>query len=232
MEIGSPQWRQMVVDGASELGVAVSSDQVRQLEQHAKELLAWNQSVNLTAITEPREVAVKHCLDAIAPAPLISDGARVLDAGSGGGFPGIPIKIMRSDVSVSLVDSVRKKVSFLKYAIRTLGLKEIHAVHGRLEDLGASPQYREKYDLVVCRAFSSLETFVSLAVPFLRTGGRLLAMKGPQAEHGHEMPMLQEDGTVCFGNRIFYTRTVLYSLPYLDAKRSLVWLIPKIRSAT
>jgi 16S rRNA (guanine527-N7)-methyltransferase len=135
---------------------------------------------------------------------------------------------MRSDVSMTLVDSVRKKVSFLKHAIRTLGLKKIHAVHGRLEDLGRSPQYRGKYDLVICRAFSSLDNFVLLSLPFLREGGRLLALKGPQAEQGYEMPKLEEDGTVLFGDTVFYTRTVPYALPYLEAKRSMVWLIPKV----
>jgi len=228
VEIESEKWRDVVMDGALELGVSVSSNQARLLQRHAVELMQWNHSVNLTAITDPEEVAVKHCVDALAPCPLIGESVRILDAGSGGGFPGIPVKIMRSDVSMTLIDSVRKKVSFLKHAIRTLGLKEIHAVHGRLEDLGRSPQYRGKYDLVICRAFSSLEKFVSLAIPFLGNGGRLLALKGPQAEHGHEMPKLEDDGTVFFGNTVFYTRTVPYTLPYLDAKRSLVWLIPKI----
>jgi 16S rRNA (guanine527-N7)-methyltransferase len=190
--------------------------------------MQWNRTVNLTAITDPEKVAVKHFVDALAPSPLIGDGVRILDAGSGGGFPGIPIKIMRSDVSMTLMDSVRKKVSFLKHAIRTLGLKEVHAVHGRLEDLGRSPQYRGNYDLVICRAFSSLEKFVSLAIPFSRQGGRLLALKGPQAEHGHEMPKLEEGGTVSFGKTVFYPRTVPYRLPFIDAKRSLVWLIPKV----
>ena len=216
--------------GALELGVRVSSHQVRLLERHAVELMQWNRSVNLTAITDPEEMAVKHYVDALASTPMIGDGVRILDAGSGGGFPGIPIKVLRSEVPMTLIDSVRKKVSFLKHAIRTLGLKEIHAVQGRLEDLGASPQYNGRYDLVMCRAFSSLETFVSLALPFLRKGGRLLALKGPQAEH--ELPKRRADGTISMANTVFYTRTVSYTLPYCNAKRSLVWLVPKIDGPT
>ncbi len=217
----------MVIDGAMQLDITVSANQARKLGQHAKELIQWNQTSNLTTITDPQDVAIKHFVDAIAPIPLIGEGVRVLDAGSGGGFPGIPLKIMRPDVQVTLVDSVRKKVSFLKYTIRTLGLTDIHVVHGRLEDLGRSQQYRAKFNLVVCRAFSSLEKFVSLAVPFLDQGGRLLAMKGPRVEHCHEAPSSFDDGTVFFGSRCFFIHTVSYKLPLIDGRRNLVLLIPK-----
>jgi 16S rRNA (guanine527-N7)-methyltransferase len=137
VKIDSEQWRQTVIQGALASGVDVSDDQARIMGRHAVELLQWNRTTNLTAITDPLDVAVKHYVDAVAVAPWIDRGARILDAGSGGGFPGIPLCILRPDLSVTLVDSVRKKVSFLKYAIRMLGLTGIDAVHGRLEDLGA-----------------------------------------------------------------------------------------------
>jgi 16S rRNA (guanine(527)-N(7))-methyltransferase RsmG len=137
------------------------------------------------------------------PAPWIDRGARILDAGSGGGFPGIPLCILRPDLSVTLVDSVRKKVSFLKYAIRMLGLTGIDAVHGRLEDLGALPLYRGNYDVVVCRAFSALDEFAKLTLPYISPSGRLLAMKGPQADHDHEAKNHRGDGTIILGGRTF-----------------------------
>lgn len=194
--------------------------------RHALELLQWSRVTNLTTITEPLDVAVKHYVDALAAAPWIGNRARVLDAGSGGGFPGIPLTILRPDLSVTLVDSVRKKVTFLKHAIRTLGLSGIDAVHGRLEDLCLLPQYAGKFDRVVCRAFSSLEDFANLTLPFLSPGGCLLAMKGPQVDHAHETANQKDDGSIVLGGTSFSMRIHRYRLPLLDARRSLVVLTP------
>jgi 16S rRNA (guanine527-N7)-methyltransferase len=215
-----------VIEGASGLGLDVSADQARTMGRHALELLQWSRVTNLTTIIDPMEVAVKHYVDALAAAPWIGDKARVLDAGSGGGFPGIPLAILRPDLSVTLVDSVRKKVSFLKHAIRTLGLSGIDAVHGRLEDLGPLPEYRGKFDRVVCRAFSSLEDFANLTLPFLSAGGCLLAMKGPQANHACETTTQKDGGAIILGGRPYWMRTHRYRLPFLDARRSLVMLTP------
>jgi 16S rRNA (guanine527-N7)-methyltransferase len=164
MVIDSQRWRSAVIDGARELGLSVTDRQVRQMQAHAMDLLQWNRTTNLTAITDPRDMAVKHYLDALAPAPWIGKAARLLDAGAGGGFPGIPLKIIRPDLAVTLVDSVRKKVSFLKHAIRTLELADTVAVHGRLEQLGNHADFRGQYDVVVCRAFSSLADLTDMTM--------------------------------------------------------------------
>jgi 16S rRNA (guanine527-N7)-methyltransferase len=224
VEINSEQWRQTVIRGASACGLEGTAEQARFMQRHALELLNWNRTTNLTAITDPLGVAVKHYVDSLAAALWIGRGARILDAGSGGGFPGIPLKIMRPDLTLTLVDSVRKKVSFLKYAIRTLNLKGITAVQGRLEELGSLQPYRNNYDLVVCRAFSSLEDFTRLTLPFLSAGGSLLAMKGPQAEHDHDD--LTADGTILLGGTSFSMQIHRYRLPRLDARRRLVRLTP------
>ena len=226
MIIDSEQWRQTVIDGALALGLDLSVDQARTMGRHALELLQWNRVTNLTTITDPLDVALKHYVDAVAAAAWIGDGARVLDAGSGGGFPGIPLNIVRPDLSVTLVDSVRKKVSFLKHAIRSLGLNGIDAVHGRLEDLGLLPGYRGKYDLVVCRAFSSLDDFVTLALPFLTCGGSLLAMKGRGMDCGGDPLNLSDPGTFTCGGVSFAMQIHRYRLPLLDDQRSLVLLTP------
>ena len=125
-----------------------------------------------------------------------------------------------------MVDSVRKKVSFLKHAVRTLGLSGIDAVHGRLEDLGLLPEYRGTFDRVVCRAFSSLEDFASLTLPFLSPGGCLLAMKGPQASFANETVDQKDDGVITLGDTSFSVHIQRYRLPFLDAQRSLVRLTP------
>ena len=226
MEIDSEKWRQTLIEGAFALGLTVTANQARTMGEHALELLQWNRVTNLTSITDPVNVALKHYVDVLAAAPWIGDRAQILDAGTGGGFPGIPLAILRPDLSVTLVDSVRKKVTFLKHAIRILGLSGIDAIHGRLEDLCLLPQYGGKFDRVVCRAFSSLEDFASLTLPFLSPGGCLLAMKGPQADHAHETANQKDDGSIILGGTSFSIRIHRYRLPFLDARRSLVMLTP------
>ncbi|WP_213184162.1 16S rRNA (guanine(527)-N(7))-methyltransferase RsmG [Desulfosarcina cetonica] len=226
MTIDSAAWRQIVIDGAACLGVVVSVEQARAMGRHAHEMRQWNRVSNLTAITDPLAVALKHDVDALAASVWIHEGARVMDAGSGGGFPGLPLKIARPDLSLTLVDSVRKKVSFLKYVIGTLGLHGITAVHGRLEDLARMPGHRGRFDWVVCRAFASLDDFARLGLPFLAPGGQLLAMKGPQAEHDHEIDAMDDDGTRVFARTRFRVHIHRYTLPMIGDQRRLVRLTP------
>ena len=226
MRIDSDQWRQAVVESSLALGVTVSADQARTMGRHAQELLQWNRVTNLTAITDPLEVAVKHYADSLAAVSWIDKRARVLDAGSGGGFPGVPLAILRPDLTVTLVDSVRKKVSFLNHIIRTLSLNCIDAVQGRLEDLGRQPRYRGRFDLVVCRAFSSLTDFVDRALPLLSPGGRLLAMKGRQAAHDFPSRNLEDCKTIVLAGASLSLQIHQYRLPILDAQRHLVILTP------
>ncbi|MFO7645588.1 MAG: 16S rRNA (guanine(527)-N(7))-methyltransferase RsmG [Desulfosarcina sp.] len=226
MEIDSENWRQTVIAGAAALGVTVSAQQAWSMGRHALELLQWNRAANLTAITDPLAVAIKHCVDALAVAAWIDPGARVLDAGSGGGFPGIPLAIVRPDLALTLVDSVRKKVSFLKHVIRTLGLTGIDAVHGRLEALGESRPYARQFDLVVCRAFASLSDFTALALPFLAPGGSLLAMRGRESDPDGRRFEPGPNGSSQLGDTALSIHVHRYRLPLLDAERSIVRLTP------
>jgi 16S rRNA (guanine527-N7)-methyltransferase len=226
MVIDSQRWRSAVIDGARELGLSVTDRQVRQMQAHAMDLLQWNRTTNLTAITDPRDMAVKHYLDALAPAPWIGKAARLLDAGTGGGFPGIPLKIIRPDLAVTLVDSVRKKVSFLKHAIRTLELADTVAVHGRLEQLGNHADFRGQFDVVVCRAFSSLADFAALTEIFLAPGGCLLALKGPRTDETLDLDGHDDGRPVRLGKRCFVVQVHRYRLPFSDSQRRLVRLTP------
>ena len=220
MKIDSGQWQRTVIEGAAALAIEVADDQVRAMNAHARLMLEWNRTTNLTAITDPNEVAVKHYVDSLAAVLWIGEGVRILDAGSGGGFPGIPLKILRPELSITLVDSVRKKVSFLKHAIRTIGLEGIDAVHGRLEALGESPHYRGAVDMVVCRAFSSLKTFAEQTAEFLAPGGSLLALKGPQTDHPLETA--GNGSTTRLGGRSFAIHVYRYQLPILNLQRRAV----------
>ena len=226
LEIDSEHWRRILVDGARDLGVALSAAQAAAMGRHARELMTWNRVTNLTAITDPLAVALKHYVDALAAVPGIGAHLRILDAGAGGGFPGIPIGIARRDLNITLVDSVRKKISFLKYALAALALDNVTAVHGRLEELARMPAFAGRFDLVVCRAFAAVSDFADLTLPFLAPGGRLLAMKGPQAAHDHEAGTPDADGTVVFGGKLFSMQIQPYTLPGLGDRRRLVWLTP------
>lgn len=224
MDVDSESWQRTVIAGAGELGVEVSPEQARAMSIHARELLQWNRVSNLTAITDTVDVAIKHHVDCLAVVNMIPESARVLDAGTGGGFPGLPIKIVRPDLSIVLVDSVRKKTSFLNYTIGKLNLHNIQAVHGRLEDLGDQSPYRGNFDVVICRALSALEDFAALSLPFLSASGSLMAMKGPQAEHDHEIDDIADDATLVFAGTRFKIDIHRYILPVTGDQRRLVRL--------
>jgi len=182
MMIGSSDWQHLIRDAANRLGVEIGAAATEKFAVHARELLRWNQKMNLTAITDPAAMALKHFVDAVSALRVLPPGGRLLDIGSGAGFPGIPLKIVRPALAVTLVDASRRKVSFLTHLIRILALKETAARHVRVEALAADPQYAGRFDVVVCRAFSDLAGFVAAGLPLLAPGGRLVAMKGRTAE--------------------------------------------------
>ncbi|MBW2646521.1 MAG: 16S rRNA (guanine(527)-N(7))-methyltransferase RsmG [Deltaproteobacteria bacterium] len=170
----------ILTKGAKSFGIDLSDDTIASLLLYMEELKAWNKKINLTAITQEKEILTKHFLDSIAPAPYLLKGTSVLDLGSGAGLPGIPLKIIRPDLRVTLLDSSRKKIHFQKHIIRTLKLSEITTVEGRAEDaIKRHPDMLHSYDAVLSRAFSSLRTFIELGRPFLKKTGLLITFKGP-----------------------------------------------------
>jgi 16S rRNA (guanine527-N7)-methyltransferase len=175
--VGSVDWLHGLRRDAGLLGITVTPPQAEALAVHAGELLHWNRRVNLTAITDPGQLAIKHCVDALVAAAHLPRRASVLDIGSGGGFPGIPLKILRPDTDLLLIDAQRKKVHFLEHVIRRLGLKAIAARHVRAEALVREPDAR--FDVVVSRALTALPALAKLAWPLLRPDGRLMAWSGP-----------------------------------------------------
>lgn len=146
--------------------------------RYAEMLRERNEKINLTAITEPEEVKVKHFLDSCSAAELLPGGASVLDIGSGAGFPGLPLKIVRPDLTVTLLDSVNKKVAFVSDVIAELKLSGVTAVHARIEDF----PHKGEYDAVVSRAVAELSTLAEYALPFVKIGGAFIAYKSEKAE--------------------------------------------------
>lgn len=156
---------------------------VEGLSRYRELLTEWNGKFNLTAITEEEEVEVKHFADSLSLLTVreISEGAKMLDIGSGAGFPGIPVKIARPDWDITLLDSLNKRIIFLNTVIEELKLPKISAIHGRAEELARKPEFRERFDLVTSRAVARLNILCEYSMPFVRSGGLFVAMKGSEA---------------------------------------------------
>lgn len=165
--------------------------ELERLEWLSKELLRWNRTHNLTAITDPLEVREKHLLDSLTLLPLLGIAERLLDLGSGAGFPALPLKIVRPSLDVVSIDAVGKKIAFQRHVVRTLQLSGFTAIHGRAEDLPCTPFGDVGFDLVTARALGSMPMLIRLAAPCLASGGRLIAMKG--AEGGAELEAAQQE---------------------------------------
>jgi len=234
MQIGSKKWQNLIYEGAKKLDIQIDKPKIEKFAIHAIELMKWNQKTNLTAITDPFEVAVKHFLDSIVPVKIIPLNASLLDIGSGGGFPGIPLKICLPSLSVTLIDASRKKVSFLKHIIRILELKNIDALHIRAEDFADKPDVAKTFNVIISRALSSMTSFAMTALPFLKKEGVIIAMRGNVSIDDIQLlrssvkkkhAILMDEDT-----EVFELNVKRYSLPYLKSDRSMVSL-KKVQSS-
>lgn len=145
-------------------------------------LLEWNEKINLTAITDEDDMILKHFIDSLTILEYIPEKSNVIDVGTGAGFPGIPLKIVREDINMTLMDSLNKRITFLNEIINKLGLKKINAIHSRAEELAKIPEHREKYDIAVSRAVANLSTLSEYMLPFVKVGGKCICMKGSNIE--------------------------------------------------
>lgn len=211
--------RQTLEKGALAMGLPISEENILAFELFVDELRKWNRTINLTAIKREDEIAVKHVIDSLVMARYVLDGERVLDIGSGAGFPAIPLKIAKPSVQVTSVDAVGKKILFQRHISRLLKLEGFEALHARVETLHKTRA--RCFDVIVSRAFSRLEQFAALAAPLLAESGRLVAMKGPAV--AEEMKD-GEDGLRRLGFEIESVHN--YILPLDLGERNLVVIIP------
>ena len=215
MEIGSSEWSRLISEGAVRWRLELGAEQLGLFARHARELLKWNAVTNLTAITDAEAIARNHFLDSLAPAGLIAQGSHLLDVGAGGGFPGLPLHVVVSDLHTTLIDAARKKVSFLRHVIRELALTRIRAVHARAEELALQPEHALRYDVILSRALGSLPLLVKVALPLLKPQGRLIALKGEVSRA--EIENLRETAGAGLSFDLAH-----YSLAGMTSKRTLV----------
>jgi 16S rRNA (guanine527-N7)-methyltransferase len=174
-----PHLRELLVPVTASWGLRVDESMIAALAHYGVELLRWNERANLTRITTPRDVVVRHFLDSLACATAFErPPASLVDIGTGAGFPGIPLKLLWRDLQLALNESIGKKAAFLQHVVDLLQLDRVEVVTARAEHLGRSHEHRERYDGVVARAVAALNVLSEYALPLCRVGGRLVAPKG------------------------------------------------------
>ncbi|MEN6356315.1 MAG: 16S rRNA (guanine(527)-N(7))-methyltransferase RsmG [Armatimonadota bacterium] len=211
--------------GAYELGIELSDGQLDQFDRFAAFLVETNKQFNLTRITDPQEIVTSHFLDSLTCLAALKPkkNARVIDVGSGAGFPGIPIKTARPDLHVSLLDSTFKKVKFISQAVDLLEFSDVYPVHGRAEDICKDKDFREKFDIAYARALSELAILAELCLPLVKVGGYVVAQKSEiiDEELNHARPIIGQ-----LGGRV--QRVEKIKIPQTQITRHLV-IISKVR---
>lgn len=215
----------MIID-VDKLGIKLSEIQLKQFYNYMNLLIEWNKKINLTAITEPDEIILKHFVDSLTISKYISDGTKVVDVGTGAGFPGIPLKIVRQDVDITLLDSLQKRINFLNEVINELNLEKITTVHSRVEDFGKNKKYREKFDIATSRAVANLATLSEYLLPLVKVGGKVISMKGSLIQEELEN---SKNAIKILGGQI--EKVDEFDLPNSDINRNIV-LIDKIKNTS
>lgn len=201
---------------ANKYNIELTDEMIEQFFLYKELLLDWNEKINLTAITEEKEVLIKHFIDSLTIEKYIPQNAKIIDVGTGAGFPGIPLKIVRPDIELMLLDSLNKRINFLNEVVNKCKLDKVQTIHGRAEEVAHKKEFREKFDVSTARAVANISTLSELCTPFLKIGGTFICMKADadeerkNAENAIRILGMQEDV-------VDYIK-----LPEIDADRTII----------
>lgn len=172
-------FEKMLFEEAKKNSIILDNEQINKFKKYKELLKEWNNKINLTAITEDKQILMKHFIDSLEVVKYINKNSTVIDVGTGAGFPGIVIAIyFKGDIKITLIDALNKRIDFLEEVIKELNLLNIEIVHARAEEFGQKEQYRESYDYAVSRAVAPLNILLELDIPFIKVGGKCLLLKG------------------------------------------------------
>ncbi len=207
----------------NEIGVDITENQISKFYDYMNLLLEWNEKINLTAITKPDEIVLKHFVDCLTIQKYIEDNKKIVDIGTGAGFPGVPLAIMNDRCRFTLVDSLNKRINFLNEIKDKLNLKNVSAIHSRAEEFDQNKMYRENFDIAVSRAVANLCVLSEYLLPAVKVGGKVICMKGSQIEeelNDAKFALKELGGKVKFVDE--------FLLPGTDMKRNVV-VIEKVK---
>jgi len=212
----------IIINGATAVGVNLDQKMIKMLLTYLSELKAWNQKVNLTSLKDDKSIIISHFIDSLSLIPHLPTSGCLLDLGSGAGFPGLPIKIARPELNITLLESKRKKVSFLKHVISILKLSNIITFHGRAEHFIAEQKMFDPFEIITARAVAKLDRLLIMSQPLLKTGGHLVAMKGKEGE-----TELKASNEILKALSLEVIKTVKIKLPDTHKKRYLFFIMKR-----
>ncbi len=205
------------------INIVLSGTQKKQFYNYMNLLIEWNKKINLTAIIESEDIILKHFIDSLTVNKFIENESNIIDIGTGAGFPGIPLKIIKPEIEFELLDSLNKRINFLNEVINNLNLKNIKAIHARVEEFAKNKKNREKYNIVTSRAVANLNVLVEYMLPLAKLGGKCICMKGPNIKEEIEK---SKNAIKILGGEIESIEE--FTLPQSDIKRTII-IIRKIK---
>ena len=210
-------------NAAKQIEIELTKKQIEKFYNYMNLLLEWNEKINLTAIIEPREVILKHFVDSLTIAKYIKENEKLIDVGTGAGFPGIPLSIVKENTDIVLLDSLNKRINFLEEIKQNLKLENITTIHGRAEEFGKNKKERETYDIATSRAVAPLNILLEYLLPLVKVGGKAICMKGSNIEEIENAKNALE----ILGGKIEKIEEI--TLPNSDIKRNII-IVKKIKN--
>ena len=216
-------FKNKMIELSKKINVQLNDEQIKKYFEYMTLLLDWNEKINLTAITEMDDVILKHFIDSMTIFKYIENVESIIDVGTGAGFPGIPIAIMKKDVKITLLDSLNKRINFLNEVCSELKINNVETIHGRVEEIGKNKEHREKYDIAVSRAVANMSTLSEYLIPLVKIGGKCICMKGSEIEQELEQAKFAIKE---LGGKI--EKVEKFTLPDSDMERNII-IIRKIK---